>query len=373
MPIAIRPFTTEWIPAVQGLNRRLAAGGVDAALFFPEHPTPAWLPPRPGREIYQEYFLAVDGEHVRGGFILKRQPFWLAGRLKEVTFYHGPISEGIVDRSFASVGVLMVRAALKAAPRLFALGMGGVEQPLPVMLKALGWRLELVPFAFHVHRPAKFFTNVAALNSNAGRRAIARAAAWTGLGGLGVRAVQGARATKPHPAAEGEPFSAFVGPGSEWIDDLWNAARQDYGMIGARDRVTLDVLYPERDSRFHRLRVQRGGRPIGWAVMLDTQKKGDRHFGNLRLGSIIDAMARPADAAAVVWTARRFLKARGVDLVISNQSHQAWVSALRSAGFLAGPSNFAFAASKVLVEDLSISTVQDVYVNRGDGDGPIHL
>lgn len=373
MPIAIRPFTSEWIPAVQGLNRRLAAGGVDAALLFPEHPTPAWLPQLPGREIYQEYFLAVDGEHVRGGFILKRQPFWLSGRLKELTFYHGPISEGIIDRSFASIGVLMVRAALKAEPRLFALGMGGVEQPLPAMLKALGWHLELVPFAFHVQRPSKFFTNVAALNANRARRTASRAAAWTGLGGLGVTAVQAARARMPRPSPEAEPFGAFAGPGSEWIDDLWQAARQDYAMIGARDRSTLSALYPEQDGRFHRLRVQRGRGPIGWAVVLDTQKKGDRHFGDLRLGSIIDAMARPADAAAVVWAARRFLKARGVDLVISNQSHHAWVSALRFAGFLAGPSNFAFAASKALVEELGIATVQDVYVNRGDGDGPIHL
>lgn len=373
MPIAIRPFTSEWIPAVQGLNRRLAAGGVDAALLFPEQPTPVWLPQLPGREIYQEHFLAVDGEHVRGGFILKRQPFWLAGRLKQLTFYHGAISEGIIDRSFASIGVLMVRAALKAEPRLFALGMGGLEQPLPLMLKALGWRLELVPFAFHVHRPAKFFANVAALNTTPARSAASRVAAWTGLGGLGVRAVQAARAKMPRPFVEADLFGAFAGPGSEWIDDLWETAREDYAMIGARDRSTLSALYPEQDGRFHRLRVQRGGGPIGWAVVLDTQKKGDRHFGSLRLGSIIDAMARPADAAAVVWAARRFLKARGVDLIISNQSHQAWVSALRSAGFLAGPSNFAFAASKALVEELGVATVQGVCVNRGDGDGPIHL
>ena len=373
MPISIRPFTSEWIPAVRGFNGRLKTGGVEPALFFPEHPTPVWLPRLPGRDVYQEYFLAVDGDQVRGGFILKRQPFWLSGQLKELTFYHGPVSEGIVDRAFASVGVMMLRAALKAEPRLFALGMGGVDQPLPVMLKALGWRLELVPFAFHVHRPAKFLTNVGALNANSARRTISRVAAWTGLGGLGVSAVQAGRARKPQPSVDAEVFSAFSGPGSEWIDGLWNAARQAYAMIGARDRSTLSVLYPEHDARFHRLRVRRGAEPVGWAVVLDTQKKGDRHFGDLRLGSIIDAMARPDDASAVVWAARRFLKARGVDLVISNQSHHAWVSALRSAGFLTGPSNFAFAASKALVADLGVSTVQDVYVNRGDGDGPIHL
>lgn len=373
MPISIRPFTNEWIPAVRAFNGRLTAAGVEAALVFPEHPTPAWLPRLPDREIYQEYFLAVDGDQVRGGFILKRQPFWLAGRLKSLTFYHGPVSEGIVDRAFASVGVMMLRAALKAEPRLFALGMGGLDQPLPVMLKALGWRIELVPFAFHAHRPAGVFRNVAALNRTARRKAMMRAGAWTGVGSLGVRAVQASRARRPRPTPEVQSLVSFTGAGSEWVDDLWSVARQDYVMIGARDRRTLSVLYPEQDPRFHRLRVHRDGAPIGWAVVLDTQKRGDRHFGDLRLGSIIDALARPSDAAPVVWAARQFLKARGVDLIVSNQSHHAWSDALRSAGFLSGPSNFAFACSKALAEELGPSTAREVYLNRGDGDGPIHL
>jgi hypothetical protein len=251
--------------------------------------------------------------------------------------------------------------------------MGGLDQPLPVMLKALGWRLELVPFAFHVLRPSRFFRNVAALNRTPGRKAIAQAGTWTGLGGLGLRVLQSSKAKRPGPTPEVQSLLSFTGAGSEWIDELWSAARQDYRMVGARDRRTLGALYPEQDARFHRLRVHRGGAPFGWAVVLDTQKRGDRHFGDLRLGSIIDAMARPADAALVVWAARQFLKARGVDLIVSNQSHHAWVDALRSAGFVAGPSNFAFACSKALAEELGPSTARDVYLNRGDGDGPIHL
>jgi hypothetical protein len=108
-------------------------------------------------------------------------------------------------------------------------------------------------------------------------------------------------------------------------------------------------------------------------VVLDTQKQRDRHFGDLRLGSVVDVLARRADAPHVVWAARCFLKDRGVDLIVSNQSHAGWADALRTAGFLSGPSNFAFAASKALAEELGSATVRDVHLNRGDGDGPIHL
>jgi hypothetical protein len=60
-----------------------------------------------------------------------------------------------------------------------------------------------------------------------------------------------------------------------------------------------------------------------------------------------------------------------VDLIVSNQLHGAWVSALRGAGFRAGPSNFIFAMSKALTA--LIPEGAEVHINRGDGDGPIHL
>jgi hypothetical protein len=69
--------------------------------------------------------------------------------------------------------------------------------------------------------------------------------------------------------------------------------------------------------------------------------------------------------------ATRFLADRGVDMIMSNQSHAAWVTALESNGFLQGPSNFIFATSKKLTGILGAleQTVTQVHINRGDGDG----
>jgi hypothetical protein len=146
-------------------------------------------------------------------------------------------------------------------------------------------------------------------------------------------------------------------------------------LAAARDAATLDVLYPAGHSRFQRLRVRRAGATIGWAVMLDTRMQADPHFGDLRLGSIVDAWAHPADAPAVIWAARQWLRRRGVDLIVSNQSHAAWVQGLRRAGFLNGPSNFIFGASRALCDRLGPdqTAVRHHHWTRGDGDGPIHL
>jgi hypothetical protein len=98
-----------------------------------------------------------------------------------------------------------------------------------------------------------------------------------------------------------------------------------------------------------------------------------KQFGNLRLGSIVDCLAPPAAAGAVIRAATSLLEQRGVDLIVSNQIHAAWGRALLGTGFRAGPSNYLFALSPAFAKAASGASPGDFHVNRGDGDGPIHL
>ncbi len=145
-------------------------------------------------------------------------------------------------------------------------------------------------------------------------------------------------------------------------------------MTALRDAETLRILYPS-GGKYLRLKIVQARRPIGWAVLLRSQLSGHKQFGNMRLGSIADCFAAPSDAAKVVACAGRFLEAEGVDLIVSNQSHQAWTAALGGAGFRAGPSNFIFAAAKPLARLLANEGIpnEQLFLNRGDGDGPINL
>ena len=156
MAIGIRPYTEEWTPAVRAFNQRLAAGGIAPEFHFPENHVPHWLREVESRRIYQRYFLATDGDAVRGGCILKFQDFSLRGEVRPVAFYRLPLSEGIVNKAYAGVGVHLLRHAVKSQPLLFALGMGGFDNPLPRMLQAAGWNLRAVPFYFKVFNAARF-------------------------------------------------------------------------------------------------------------------------------------------------------------------------------------------------------------------------
>lgn len=371
MPTVIRPFTEEWTAAVREFNRRLESGGAPEEFRFPEQPGPDWRPETEAATLYQEYFLAVEGADVRGGYVLKHQEFSFSGSVHSIAHYRLPLSEGIVDRTYAGVGAQMARQALRTQPVLFALGMGNMDRPLPRMLGALGWSLTAVPFFFRVKNTRRFLRNIRSLRSGIARKAALDVAALSGLGALVIQPRQALRKGRGSEDVRVEVIANF----SDWANAVWIEAQPKYAMIAVRDSRILNLLYPADSDRFLRLKILRGEALLGWAVVLDTQMLDNRHFGNMRLGAIADGLAAPENADAVINAATRFLEGRGVDLIVANHSHLVWKMSFRQAGFLDGPSNYIFAASPKLAERIGPleGNVGQVFLNRGDGDGPIHL
>jgi hypothetical protein len=367
MAIVIQPYGPEHEPAVAEFNRRLQATG-DPDLVFYKTSVPQWLPKLDGDTPYNEYFVAVDAGFVRGAYGLKHERVYIPGKGEiAVACCHHSISEGIVDRSYAPVGGLMLRDALLRQPLLYMLGMGGYDRPLPKMLKALGFNLTLLPFFFKVAHPSRFLKEMHALRTSPLRRILMDAGAATGLGWLVLRAAQLAkRARSPRSAnVTVERVPEFA----DWADPLWLQAREHYRMAAVRDSATLRRLYPATDHHFTRLRIRRDGVDAGWAVVGERRK--DAKYGSMKVGSILDGWASPENALAVAQAATRELEAQDADLIVSNQSHIAWSRALERCGFFTGPSNFIFAASKKYVELLSplAENSRAIHVTRADGDG----
>jgi hypothetical protein len=365
MAIAIRPYQAEHVTAVQAFNRRLAEGGAPKEYVFPENPVPVWLPRQDGASVYNEFFVAVeDGQAVRGVYALKRQLFLLNGETREVTYYHHPFGEGIVNKEYAQTGLRMLMTVQRGNPYLYCLGMGGYDRPLPQMLVALGWKHGLIPFRFRVVRPARFLTGLRMLQQ--GRKALAaRLGAYTGLGWAALRGAQWARCRTPR-GVEVDEIASFDG----WAEAIWRQAGPAYRFVAVRDEAVLRRLYRAGNQRWLRLRIRQAGEAVGWAVVTDTGKTGDPQYGNLRVGWIVDALARPDRAGAVLAGAWRYLEQRGVDLIQTNQSHAAWVEALDRQGFWKGPSNFIFAVTGELAAGLEPwDGGAAALVNRADGDG----
>jgi hypothetical protein len=370
VPIEIVPYEARWEEAVGRFNARLAAAGSEWG-WYPSS-VDDWIPARPGQGVWREHYLAVeDGREVRGAYALKPQQFQVRGRPELVTDWHGPVSEGVIDRRYNTLGLRLFRDMLKRRPLLYSWGTGGLDHAMPRMMQSLGFELHLTPFLLRVLRPARFLHRNRYLRSTRPRRLgldllAASGLAFAGLHGL--HAVLGSRGERSQ-RAEAEVVQEF----GVWADAIWERCRERYAVIATRDASTQNVLLPPSGwPPGIRLRIRRGGEDLGWAVVMDTQMRNDHRFGDLRVGSIVDVLALPEQAGAVVGAAFRFLRSLGVDLVMSNQSHPAWIEAFARHGFLVLPGRRAFAMSRALRDTLEPlpETVKGLHLTLMDGHGP---
>jgi hypothetical protein len=371
LPIRIQPYTPEFTDSVAEFNRRMAPANV--SFQVPENGSSAWLPKIEGRDIYQEIFLAIENGFVRGAYTFKHQEFSIGGRVRSVGACQMPISEGILDKRYSLVGPKIVNDALRREPLSYGLGMGDRNGAIVKVLVAMGWHLGEVPFYFRICNAFRFFRNIEHLRKSIWKKLALNVLSFSGIGWLVVKVLN--VALRPNRLRYDSCWTEQVVEFSGWATDLWRDCHHRYAMAGVRDARVLNILYPAENSRFIRLRVVDSGRVVGWAVVLDTRMSGNKYFGNLRVGSIIDCLAPPEDAHKVTFMAAQVLERRGVDLVISNQSHAAWGAAFRHAGFLRGPSNYLFLTSVPLTKLLEQIDPENtgVHMTRGDGDGPIHL
>jgi hypothetical protein len=90
VPIVIESFSDRHIAGVRDFNKRISHGGMPSrflgiACF-------AWLPCSDAIPLYQE-FVAVEGQSVRGGYILRQQAFVCNGKTTTIAGYQLPVSE----------------------------------------------------------------------------------------------------------------------------------------------------------------------------------------------------------------------------------------------------------------------------------------
>jgi hypothetical protein len=366
--MGIELYRDEMVPAVRAFNQRLRAHGITHR--FPETAQSIALPPLPDRSIFQEYYLACEGDRVHGGYVLKRQPLALDGAIVPVGNYQFPLSEGIIDPEHVSLGVRFLRHAMKKQPRLYTLGLGGHDEAIARLLRAAGWTLGEVPFYFKVFHPTRLLHELTPLRKTRWRRLAADALAVTRLGALGLF-LYGRLFHPVRAAIDRSLASRRVDAFGSWADGVWQRCLGRYRTMTVRDRATLEVLYQK--ARFIRLQLLRGETTVGWSVLLATQMAANKYFGRMCVGTLVDCLALPEDAEAVTLASMEELKAAGCDLAISNQQHRSWCRALERCGFSAGPSNFLLGFSPALKTALHPIDWAELHFNRGDGDGPYNL
>jgi hypothetical protein len=293
-------------------------------------------------------------------------PFRVNGVSEEVAFSVYPVSEGIVNPDFGIVGLLLHKETLRRFPLMYSLGAPGTS---PAQLKKrTRWFSMPVPFHFRVLRAGPFLRNIAYLRRRRGLRLLLDLLAASGVGALGLGLLQ----PRPAPAPACERFEGW----GAWAEALWRRVRDDYALIGDRSQAALQALYPEGHAHLIKLCVPGdGGQVAGWAVLTAARLRGHRYFGGLRLAGLVDMLAAPGQAEAVVRAALAAAGQAGADLLVANHSAQAWNAAFRRAGLLPWKTNFHLFLSPALQARFAPLErfAGRFYFTRGDGHGPTSL
>jgi hypothetical protein len=371
MPIRVIPHSAEYSDGVLAFNARMRAGGSKWGFYV--DPEPDWIPRRPDAPVWREYHLAVEDEAlVRGAYALKPQRWLIRGRLEWVTDWQGPFTEGAVDVRYGALALRMMRDMLKKYPLLYSTGHGGPNEPVVQLLRSLGWTLYPTLFCFRVLRPYRFLRQNGYLRKSRRHAAVLDGLAISGLGALGIHALHGASLLR-HAGRRTQAMATVVQEFGEWTNDVWRDGCSSYECVAVRDRDMMNVLMPRTGwPGGTRLKIENQGRVVGWAVVHDKQMRNDARFGNLYVAQISDCFASPADAYAVIAATHAYAASLGVDLVCSNQSHPAWVSALQRCGYLALQGRRLFAVSPQLQARMEPfeTTVQGLHLTNMDGHGP---
>lgn len=368
MNISIQPLTEDWIPQVRAFNRRMVDGGLDPRLAFPE-PDALQYPPGDGATIWQEPFIATEDGAVRGAYYFTHERYAIRSEARWIANYRHPISEVVINKAYRGLSSRLLLNARQRQPFLYSIGFGGEKNPNLRRFRAEGWQDTRIPFWFRVVRPAAFLRNIEVLRTTRVRRVLMDFAASSGIGWVGIKTIQAA-ATRGRLA--GYSYRQVPEFGS-WADELWEVNRTLHMLAAVRDRATLNLRYSH--PRFVRLDVSKGGRTVGWAVLLEKRMERNPYFGDMRVGTVVDCLAVPGHEPAVVRGACLELAAAGADCIVSNQSAASWCGAFRRAGFLSGPSNYIFAISAELAEELKplADNICKFHINRGDGAGTSRL
>jgi hypothetical protein len=368
MPTVIREMLPADAEDIRAFNSRLEKAGVTFA--FPVCSSELMRKDPEVDAPYQSAYVLSDGSAIRGGYILKSEQVFVGRKSFLVGNYQLPLSEGIVDRRYAVVGVQLIKDALGRQSRLYCLGMGSTARPLPRLLSKLGWTVSKVPFLFRIENARSFTREIRWLRQRAGLRFLLdfarNSGTLAGIVGLARlrRGIFGPRAPTGVSVAEVADFP-------EEIDELFSNVCGDYGLMCDRRAAAMRRRLPAHDSRLLRIVLWRSGKVVGWVAVSISQLRSHTQFGNMKLGCIVDGLAAPSDVGSLVGEACRRLEAARCDLLISNQTHPLWIRGLRRQGFFQGPSNFILALSPPLAA--CRAAVSSAHFNRADGDGPINL
>jgi hypothetical protein len=365
------------IVAVARLNSRLKAGGrQDEMLLDPALPGEQQYRPE-GFPLFRRMLIAEDGQEVRAAMMLCHHNIYINREKLDFCWTKMPLSEGIVDVKYSLAIIQLMKKALDYQPFLMGLGAGNHESEGYRFFVKLKWRYQSIPFFFYPVKVGKVLRGLRYFKNNPMLHYGALLGAYSGAGSGLSQLLDLRRRVSTKKFGGLSNFEVFpVECFDDWADRIFETSIDDYPVAIRSDATSLNIVYPPNDHRYIRLRVRRKGtkQDAGWIVLASKQMRNNHYFGDLNVGTLVDGFGRSESTPLLVAAGIDHLIGTGVDLIVANYSHGAWIEACRRAGMFSGPSNFQIFVSPKGGPLLNESFPLDrIHLARGHSDGMDNL
>src|SRR5262245_5968462 len=365
------------IVAIARINSRLTEGGrQDEIRLDPALPGEAEF--RPERfALSPQMLIAEDGQEVRAAMMLCHHNVYINGGKLDFCWTKMPLSEGIVNVKYSLAIIQLMKKALDYQPFLMGLGAGNPDSEGYRFFVKLKWRYQSIPFFFYPVKVGKVLRGLRYFKDNPMLHYGALFGAYSGAG-AGLSQMLNLRrrfSTKKFGSLSHNEVSQVEGF-DDWADRIFATSIDDYPVAIRSDATSLNIVYPPSDHRYIRLRVRKKvtKQDAGWIVVASKQMSNNHYFGDLNVGTLVDGFGRSEDISLLVSAGLDHLIGTGVDLIVANFSHTAWMEACRSAGMFSGPSNYQIFVSPKGMPLLNESfPLHRIHLARGHSDGMDNL
>jgi hypothetical protein len=354
--LCLRPLEYADNQAVRDFNNRLQSSGTEVPFLLPEwsaercsHPKQPWL--------------LLAGNDIRGGVLLTQHRARIGSDEQIAVNIQAPLTEAVINPQFASLSVGLFREIQRRFTFAYAVGMGGLDKPMPRLLKALKWQVDLTPFRFVPLNVGRVATSVKAIRD----RIPPLLMPFTELAGTlvtplfrQVLSIRGARDLGVVSKAEESTAAVAV---------AWAAMSRSINFGLTRDINAAAALYAVNENE---IVLQRRSDPRCVAVVrirhLDTRSP----FAGLTVATVLELLApNEREVGLLSRQVLGYLARCDVDIAVTNISNAAHVRSLDGSGWLRGPSNYVLALSPAMAS--AGVTADTSYVTRTDGDGRLNL
>lgn len=328
-----------------------------------------------------ERFVGIDANgEVRGAYLLRWQFLWLRGERFLGASGGCPVSEGVIDKHYTMVGVIVLRDAVKRCQYLYFLGAGGRDGNVFRVTQRSGWQIEDVPFLFRVIKGGQFVLKSPQMQRSPARRLLASIGSATGLAQIATDLLNAGSAISHHGSSSLRLSSKItveeIATLASAADEIWPRVNSQYTFCVVRDGAHVEPSFPVKRTDLHRLVVRHQGSIIGWAVvMTESLSRLRAYLGDIVPGLIVEVFGDTAYATDIVLAATVYLADQGVDVVITNTSHRDWIRGYKRCGFITWRSQFPLLVSQSLARRIGHlpALMPQIHMSRGDGDGVHYL